>query len=86
MKTMTVTVNYGTWAVSEEDAIRLLGIARRMRRVKQRYPEPPIFDDASDPFLDSASIAEVVEPEPTDFTAVQEAAPVPAATSDEIQF
>ena len=64
MKTLIVKIGYGNYAMTEEDAIRLLGLAGRMRAVKHtsNYRNYQ-FDDEAEPFCTGAELVEVIEPD-----------------------
>lgn len=68
-KEMIVEIGYTSYVIDAQDAIVLLGIARRMTRVKQENWEGP-WRPAEDqsPFVDAVRLATVdmspVEPDP----------------------
>ncbi len=64
MKTLIIRIGYGAeYAISEEDAIRLLGIAQRCRAVRQTsdykfYEFVP--DGEVDPFVQGADLRDIL--------------------------
>ena len=82
MKSLMVTIGYTDYAVSPEDALALLGIAQRMRKLKRpNWSAPHEFDDENEPLMTSAAMVDVTEsvPEPERPIEEIEAAPVPVS-------
>lgn len=70
MKTLCVRFAYADYAIDESDAILLLVIASRMRKLtRKNYSGPYEFAPETEPFVESASLVDVVDPEPEEATA-----------------
>lgn len=80
-KQFLVTLDYGQFAVSPEDAVLLMQIANRAVKVKRfKYNGPYKPEVEQKPFVDMAELAEVLpaDPEPPEV----ECEPVPRLKED----
>lgn len=65
MKKFIVSIGYTTYACEQADAVMLLAIASRMRHVKQSgYSGPYYVQPDQEPWLDTITMADVIEPQP----------------------
>jgi hypothetical protein len=79
-KQFIVRIGYQDYAIENADAVAILAIASRMKRVKQvGYSGPYYIQPDEDPWLDTVSMVEVRDPEP-------EPDKFSAATRDAIPF
>lgn len=82
-KTLIVTVGYTQYMITEEDAIRLLGIASRCTPLKRgnSWSDPLVIDDEAEPFVKAAELLEVdlpddaAAPQPSVYTAAARGLP-----------
>ena len=64
-KMFIANIGYTDYAVSKEDAVALLDIIGRLRKVKQNgYQGPYIFQDGEADVLSHMALADCQEPEP----------------------
>ena len=63
---MIVTVGYTDYAIDPLDAVVLLGLAKRMRKVRRgvKYNDPRIVEEDQAPFVTSMELAVVIDREP----------------------
>ena len=65
-KMFIANIGYTEYAVSTDDAVALVGIISRLRKVKQNgYQVPYIFQDGDPDVLSHLTFANCEEPEPT---------------------
>ena len=63
MKQFVVTIGYSEYAISAEDALALLQIASRAKRLTgDKWNEPRELDAEQEPFVTGAALAEIVSP------------------------
>ena len=82
MKRFIVRISYADYCIEQADAVELLAIASRMRVVKQNgYQGPYYVQPDQEPWLDTLSLQDVVEPE-----AAEEPDKFSAATRETASF
>ena len=66
MKMLVITVGYNQWALSDEDAYQMVGIARRSRRVEYAGDLKRRFVESKHdiPFLEGLKLEEIEEEDP----------------------
>jgi len=66
MKIMTLRISYKEYAISQEDAVILLGVASRMRMIERpagKYSGPFQYAKENVPFVEAIALDDLEEPE-----------------------